>query len=98
MNKTSTQKELLRYAYNETDLSDSDRIQKSIDGDPLVQQDYNEIHDVMKSLDDAKVSPSEKSLKAIMKKAKKAWGFLSFLRSGFFRIKNTLIFTQIQFS
>ena len=47
MNKTSTQKELLRYAYNETDLSDSDRIQKSIDGDPLVQQDYNEIHDVM---------------------------------------------------
>jgi hypothetical protein len=72
MNKTSTQKDLLRYAYNETDLPDSDRIQRAIDGDPLVQQDYNEIHDVIKTLDEGKVSPSEKSLKAIMKKAKKA--------------------------
>jgi hypothetical protein len=71
MNKTSTQKDLLRYAYNETNLPDSDRIQRSIDGDPLVMQDYNEIHNVLKTLDGGKVSPSEKSLKAIMKKAKK---------------------------
>jgi hypothetical protein len=72
MNKTSTQSELLKYAYNETNLPDSDRIQRAIDGDPLVQQDYDEIHDVLKTLDEGKVSPSEESLKAIMKKAKKA--------------------------
>jgi hypothetical protein len=72
MNKTSTQKDLLRYAYNETNLPDSDRIQRSIDGDPLVQQDYSEIHDALKALDEGEVSPSEKSVKAILKKAKKA--------------------------
>jgi hypothetical protein len=72
MNKTSTQKDLLRYAYNETNLPDSDRIQRSIDGDPLVQQDYNEIHEVLKTLDEGEVSPSEKSIKAILKKARKA--------------------------
>jgi hypothetical protein len=72
MNKTSTQKDLIQYAYNETNLQDSDRIQRSIDGDPLVQQDYDEIHEVLKTLDEGKVSPSEKSLKAIMEKAKKA--------------------------
>jgi hypothetical protein len=72
MNKTSTQSDLIKYAYNETDLQDSDRIQRSIDGDPLVQQDYNEIHDVLKTLDEGKLNPSEESLKAIMKKAKKA--------------------------
>jgi hypothetical protein len=72
MNKTSTQSELIKYAYNETNLPDSDRIQRSIDGDPLVQQDYNEIHDVLNTLDDGKVEPSEKSLKAIMDKATKS--------------------------
>ena len=72
MNKTSTQEDLLRYAYNETNLPDSDRIQRAIDGDPLVQEDYKEIHDVLNTLDEGRVSPSEKSLKAIMEKAKKA--------------------------
>jgi hypothetical protein len=71
MNKISTQKDLLKYAYNETNLPESDRIQRSIDGDPIVQQDYNEIQDVLKTLDEGKVTPSEESLKAIMKKAKK---------------------------
>jgi hypothetical protein len=72
MNKTSTQSDLIKYAYNETDLQDSDRIQRSIDGDPLVQQDYNEIHDVLKTLDAGKLNPSEETLKAIIKKASKA--------------------------
>jgi len=70
MDKTSTHSDLLKYAYNETNLPESDRIQRSIDGDPLVQQDYNEINDVLKTLDEGKVSPSEKSIQAILKKAK----------------------------
>jgi len=72
MDKTSTHSDLLKYAYNETNLPESDRIQRSIDGDPLVKQDYDEIHDVLNTLDEGKVSPSEKSVQAILKKAKKA--------------------------
>ena len=72
MDKTSTHSDLLKYAYNETNLPESDRIQRAIDGDPLVKQDYDEIHDVLKTLDEGKVSPSEESIKAILKKAKKA--------------------------
>jgi hypothetical protein len=71
MNKTSTQSDLIKYAYNETNLPDSDRIQRAIDGDPLVQQDYNEIHDVLNTLNEGRMEPSEKSIKAIMDKAKK---------------------------
>ena len=70
MNKKSTQKDLLRYAYNETDLHDADSIQRSIDGDPLVQQDFNEIVDVIKILDGGKVQPSQESIDKIMAAAK----------------------------
>jgi hypothetical protein len=52
MIKRSTFSDLLSYAYNETGLADSDRIQKSIDGDPLVQEEYNELTETIKILDD----------------------------------------------
>jgi hypothetical protein len=53
MMKTTTQNELLSYAYNETGLIDSDRIQRSIDGDPIVAGEFNEIISVMDMLDKA---------------------------------------------
>ncbi len=53
MMKTTTQNDLLSYAYNETDLQDSDRIQRAIDGDPLVAGDFNEIVSVIEVLDKA---------------------------------------------
>jgi hypothetical protein len=60
MMKTTTQIELLSYAYNETGLHDSDRIQRSIDGDPVVADEFNEIVSVMEVLDQAKpeINPS----------------------------------------
>jgi hypothetical protein len=66
MIKTTTQKDLLRYASNETGLLDSDHIQRSIDGDPLVQQEYNELLDAINSLDLVMLNPSQKSIEAIL--------------------------------
>ena len=69
MNKTTTQ-DLILYAYNETDLKDSDRIQRSIDGDPLVQNDYKEITETLSALDETHVQPSEDVIKKILAFAK----------------------------
>lgn len=53
MMETTTQNELLIYAYNESGLHDSDRIQRAIDGDPLVADEFNQIVSVMEMLDKA---------------------------------------------
>jgi hypothetical protein len=53
MNKTSTFSDLLSYSYNETDLQNSDRIQKLIDGDPLIQEEFNELNSTIQLLDEA---------------------------------------------
>ena len=70
MIKTTTHSDLLKYAYNETGMSDSDRLQRSIDGDPVVADDFTEIVSVMNLLDEAvpEVNPSivEKILKACL--------------------------------
>lgn len=69
MNKTTTQ-DLLFYAYNESDLINSDRIQRSIDGDPLVQNEFNEIIETLSEFDAGMVQPSESTLKKILDFAK----------------------------
>jgi len=66
MNKTTTKEDLLLYAYNETDLKDSDRVQRSIDGDPLVQQDFNEIVETMNILEKGKLQPSDETIQKIL--------------------------------
>ena len=71
MNKTTTQHDLLLYAYNESDLNDSDRIQRRLDGDPLVKQEFNEIIGTVSLLDNLLLEPSEKSMEVIMAFAKK---------------------------
>lgn len=52
--------ELIRYAYNELNLADSDRVQRGIDGDPLLASEYAEIIRVLETLD--KVPPLPDSL------------------------------------
>jgi len=66
MIKTTTQKDLVLYAYNEAGLTESDRVQRSIDGDPLVQQDFQEIISAMDSLDQIKLNPSQESIDKIL--------------------------------
>ena len=66
MIKTTTQSDLILYAYNESGLLDSDRIQRSIDGDPLVEQDYHEIIQTMDLMDAVQLAPSEESMEKII--------------------------------
>lgn len=66
MTKTTTQRSLLLYAYNECALFESDGIQRSIDGDPLVQQEFNEMVNIIQSLDKVVLDPSKKSIEAIL--------------------------------
>lgn len=70
MNKTTTPEDLILYAYNETGLKDSDRIQRSIDGDPLMQQDYNEMFETLAVLDSGQVQPGSAVLQRILSFAK----------------------------
>jgi hypothetical protein len=66
MHKITTQNNLLRYAYNETRLLESDQIQRAIDGDPIVGQDFREIVKVINILDDARLEPSKESIERIL--------------------------------
>jgi len=66
MIKTITQTDLLLYAYNESGLSESDRVQRGIDGDPLVQRDFKELVQAIYSMDDLLLEPSEKSIRRIL--------------------------------
>lgn len=74
MNKTTTQNDLLLYAYNESDMKDSDRIQRAIDGDPLIEEEYREINETLEILDQGKVSPSDSVIKKILEKASQIKG------------------------
>jgi hypothetical protein len=69
MNKTST-RNLIKYAYNETRLGETVETRNAIDGDPLVEGEYKELLESMKTLDEAALNPSEETIKAILKKAK----------------------------
>jgi hypothetical protein len=66
MIKRSTFSDLISYAYNETGLHDSDRIQRNLDGDPVLQKEYNEINNILEVLDTAKPEVSEESIKKIL--------------------------------
>ena len=69
MNKTTTQ-DLLNYAYNETGLCDSDRIQRAIDGDPIVAGEYKEITEVIGTLNAAVPGPSDATIARILEFAR----------------------------
>lgn len=66
MIKTTTQNDLVLYAYNENGLLDADRIQRSIDGDPLAREEFNEIIETFNMLKELQLEPSEKSIEKIL--------------------------------
>ena len=66
MIKRSTLSDLISYAYNETGLCESDRIQRSIDGDPVVRNDYKEIVEVINILDSATPEISPEAIEKIL--------------------------------
>jgi len=63
---TTTVADLLTYAYNEADLLDSDRIQRALDGDPNLQEEYDSILQVMSLLDAGKPEIAAGSIEKIL--------------------------------
>ena len=51
MIKTTTYLDLLDYAYNDSNLANGDRVQRAIDGDPILQAEYNELVELINVLD-----------------------------------------------
>lgn len=66
MNQNYTSHDLLLYAYNETELSDSVRMQHCIDSDPLVADEYSELIEAVNSLDQIFLEPEAGVLNRIM--------------------------------
>ena len=66
MNQNYTAEDLLLYAYNETELRDSVRIQHSIDSDPLIESEYREIVESVNSLDKIMLEPDTKAMSRLM--------------------------------
>lgn len=61
--------ELYLYACNETGLADSDRIQRSIDGDPLLADEYSEIVQLIGKLEFQVPGPSDALVSRILSEA-----------------------------
>ena len=59
--------ELYLYACNETGLTESDRVQRAIDGDPLVSDEYSEVLEMISALDTVKIpGPSDELVSRIL--------------------------------
>ncbi len=66
MIKTTTQGDLILYAFNEAGFIDGDRIQRNIDGDPLVREEFNAIIDSLHALNQVQLEPSQSSIDKIL--------------------------------
>ena len=66
MNKNFTLDDLILYAYNETDLIGSVRIQQAIDENQELCDDYVEMVDTMRIMDTLMKEPSEKTIQSIL--------------------------------
>jgi hypothetical protein len=66
MIKRSTFSDLLSYAYNESDMLDSDSIQRSLDGDPLLNAEYAEINNLISLLNEATPEVPQQAIKKIL--------------------------------
>lgn len=71
MINTITFNQLLAYAYNETGLLESDRIQRTIDGDPLIHAEYQELVGLLTAFDGVIPKVSEKCIETLMEKIEK---------------------------
>jgi hypothetical protein len=70
MIENSTQlNDWLLYYYNECDLLASDRIQRTIDGDPLLQHDYLELVTLLDAMTVKALEPSAASVQRILEYA-----------------------------
>ncbi len=69
MLQNSTRNNLVRYAYNEVGLLEADQSQRMIDGDPLIEQEYKEMVEVINILDQVRLEPSKECIERILSMA-----------------------------
>jgi hypothetical protein len=70
MQKNFTTDDLIRYAYNETMITDTVLIQQAIDDHIELEETYIGIVSTMRTLDGLMVNPSEKSILTILNYSK----------------------------
>ena len=66
MNRTTTYLDLFNYAYNDCDLINSDRVQRAIDGDPQIKNDFDEVVNVINTFDQGVPQVSDKCIEKIL--------------------------------
>ena len=59
----------IRYYYNECDLIESDRLQRNLDGDPIMATEYQELVEVLDQLTLPGLQPSEECVQRILQMA-----------------------------
>ena len=70
MDKNSTLNDFIRYAYNETELTDSVRIQSAIDSDPVIEDEYLSLIRVIGLLDGIVMEPNSDLIENILKNSR----------------------------
>ena len=69
MLQNSTRNNLVRYSYNEFGFLEDDQSQRMIDGDPLIEQEYKEMVEVINILDQVRLEPSKECIERILSMA-----------------------------
>ena len=64
MNKTTTN-DLIRYLFNETELTDTVIIQHEIDHNYFVNEEFEELKETLQLMDEILIAPSKDSINAI---------------------------------
>lgn len=67
MNRTFTQTDLILFAYNETELTETALIVDALETDYLLQEEFSEIVETMEYLENMVMQPADKSVDAILK-------------------------------
>lgn len=66
MNEHITPEKMLLYLYNETEMSDSVLVQRSLDNDPAIEEEFNMMAKARKMLDRIELHASPDSIATIL--------------------------------
>lgn len=70
MDKTFTFSDLIRYAYNDTELAETVLIQKALDTNPEIEEIYMDLVTIFNCIDKLKNKPSLNTIVSILKYSK----------------------------
>ncbi len=66
MNEHVTPEKMLLYLYNETEMADSVMVQRSIDNDPAIEQEFNLLAKARKMLNRIEMHASPDSIASVL--------------------------------